>query len=182
MAVALQSAEGTRARAELRAAEAKEVADFLVGLFESADPEQEPGTHTAREFLDIGAARLEAEPLTDVLTRARLLETVAGVYHELRLLEPAARLFEQAIAPREREQGPDHADLMAPLLGLAATRFRAIRYAEAESPLNRVVSIAARHAESDPPELPRGLVLQGNLHLVRGRRRPRRTIFGGLFT
>ncbi len=179
VAVGLQSAEAARERdrAELRAAEAQEVADFLVSLFQGADPQREPGTHTARELLDRGAERLEGEPLAHPLTRARLLETVAGVYHELRLLEPAARLFERAIELREREQGPEHPDLLTPLLGLAAAQMWAIRYTDAESTLARAVAIGERQPDPVSPELLRGLMLQGSLHLMRGSPAPAESVY-----
>lgn len=178
-AIGVQSAAVARERdrAELRATEAQEVADFLVGLFEGADPQREPGTRTARELLDLGAERLEDEPLGNPLTRARLLETVAGAYQQLRFLDSAERLFEQAVELREREQGPEHPDLLDPLLGLARAQMWSIRYAAAESTLARAAAIAERRPEPGSGELWRILILQGNLHLVRDSPQAAETVF-----
>jgi len=158
-----------RDRAEAAAAEAGEVAEYLVDLFRDADPEQGRGaTVTARELLDRGAARLDVKLRDRPLTRARLQQAIASVYHTMRLLDPELELLEAAVAVREKQQGAEHPDLVDPLLALAENHLRAIRYPQARAALDRAVAIAQRHHLENTPEYWRALRLLGNVQLVQG--------------
>ena len=155
-----------RDRAAAAAAEAREVADYLVDLFGNADPEHGAGgALTARELLDRGAARLEVTLGDRPVVRARLQEAIARVYYHQRLLEPAAGLLEKAIAAREREQGASHPDLLVPLLDLGAIQFRVYQYDRARATLERAMAIAESAPMEQPGEVGRGLTLLGNLYL-----------------
>jgi eukaryotic-like serine/threonine-protein kinase len=158
-----------RDRASAAAAEAGEVADYLVAIFRDADPEQGAGSAvTARELLDRGAARLDATLRDRPLTRARLQEAIAGAYHSLRQLDRERDLLRAAVAVREREQGAAHADLIAPLLALAGNHFRATRYREAQAAVERATAIAERHHLQTTARFAPALFLRGNLQLVQG--------------
>ncbi len=102
--------------AELAREQEAAVVEFLVGLFKVTDPGEARGrTVTARELLDRAAAsdleHLEVEPLV----RARLLDTIGELYHELGLYSEAAALLEKALALREQAQGREHLDTAAAL-------------------------------------------------------------------
>ena len=162
-----QLAARERDRAEEAAAESQEVATYLVDLFRNADPEhREGGAVTARELLDRGAARLDVTLRDRPLTRARLQQAIASVYHSMRVLDQERKLLEAAVAVREKEQGGDHPDLMAPLLALGFNHFQATRYAQAHAALQRVTRIAVLHDREGAAELPRALLLLGNLQLM----------------
>ena len=156
-----------RARAEAAAAEAEEVADYFVDLFRNVDPEHAAGgAVTARELLDRGALRLRSTLAERPLTRARLQQAMAGVYHHLRLLEPAAELLQDAVALREREQGAEHPALVAPLCELGFVYYRATRYDDARRALERAMRIAESAHLERTAEYTRVLVLLGNLRLA----------------
>jgi tetratricopeptide (TPR) repeat protein len=88
-------------RAEREAAAAREVADFLAGVFEVADPSSTLGeTITAREILERGAARVERELEGEPEHLARLLDVIGSVYSGLGLYEEAEPLLERALAMR----------------------------------------------------------------------------------
>lgn len=157
-----------RDRAEAAAAEASEVASYLVDLFRSVDPENDAGrVVTARELLDRGAAQLEVSLAERPLTRARLQEAMAGVYLHLRLLEPAARLLESAITTREREQGAGHPALFEPLVNLGAIHYRAVHYDQAQAVLQQALRVAESTRLDDAPAFARAQVLAGNLAMGR---------------
>lgn len=163
-----RAAARERDRAEAAAAEASEVASYFVELFRSIDPENDSGrVVTAKELLDHGAARVETTLAERPLTRARLQEAMAGVYLHMRLLEPAARLLESAVAARVQQQGDAHPALFEPLLDLGAIHYRATRYAQAQETLDRALRVAESAGLTDGPAFARAQVLAGNLQMGR---------------
>ena len=106
-----------RDRAQLEAAKSREVSDFLVGLFDHADPGTALGKEiTARQMLETGIAqveRLHAQPLV----QAGMYQVLARVEMNLGDYDSAQRLAGSALAIYESDlgnQGPE----------LAATRVR----------------------------------------------------------
>ncbi len=84
--------------AEARETEAREIADFMVGVFSSSDPDEAEGeTVTAREILDRGAERIERELGDRPETQARLLGIMGEVYSGLGLYDRALPLLERAL-------------------------------------------------------------------------------------
>ncbi|HVT57064.1 MAG TPA: serine/threonine-protein kinase [Thermoanaerobaculia bacterium] len=132
-------------RASQEAAAAREVADFMVGLFETPDPGggRRPDA-TAREILDRGAKRIRGELAGQPLTRARLLDTIGNVYRTLGLYDPAVDLLSQSLAERRRLLGPGHPDVGETELHLAIAYRERSRYAEAEPFARRALAIAER--------------------------------------
>lgn len=99
-------------RATQEAAAAREVTDFMVGLFEVSDPGENRGnTITAREILDRGAERIKSELSGQPLTMARLLDTMGQVYMALGLYDQALPLLQQAVGIRRAELDSQHPDL-----------------------------------------------------------------------
>ena len=91
-----------RARAEQEAAAAQQVSDFLVAAFDAADPRMrgdrgaiEP---TARDVLDLGAARIDTELAASPAHLARMRAVLGRAYTNLGLPQPAGRLLDQAAA------------------------------------------------------------------------------------
>ncbi len=108
-------------RANLEAASAVQVADFLTGLFRVSDPSEGRGRAiTAREVLDKGAAHIESELTHDPILQARLLLTMGDVYRNLGLLDRAEQLLEQSVSIRLQELGPEAPDTLraSSLLGV----------------------------------------------------------------
>jgi len=91
---------------------AKQVSDFLVGLFKVSDPTEGSFEKvTAREMLDKGAERIRRELTDQPLVQARLMSTIGDVYIGLGIYEPAQELLEEALAIREAELPPDNPDV-----------------------------------------------------------------------
>jgi len=113
--VALAGFLGDREIQQQRTAEAltraQRVSDFLVDLFEVADPSEARGnTITAREVLDDGARRIQTELGDEPEIRASLLQTIGAVYRNLGLYDAARPLLDEAVALR-REHGSEPGDL-----------------------------------------------------------------------
>jgi serine/threonine protein kinase/tetratricopeptide (TPR) repeat protein len=95
-------AERERSRADREALTARQVSDFLVGLFNVSDPLESQGAHlTTREILDRGAARVRYELRDQPLIRGALLETLGNVHAKLGLFEQAQRLLEESLSIRQ---------------------------------------------------------------------------------
>jgi eukaryotic-like serine/threonine-protein kinase len=108
-----------RAIAEIERKRSDEVAKFLVGLFEVADPSEARGREiTAREILARGALRIERE-LNDVPeTQANLQETIGRVYLSLGLTAEARPQLEKALAMRDKLFTGDHTSKASSLASL----------------------------------------------------------------
>ena len=90
-------------RAEAEAETAKQTTKFLVDLFRISDPSEARGnTVTAREMLDKGATRIDAELSRQPAIQATLLDTVGTVYMGLGLYKQARPLLERAVGTRRR--------------------------------------------------------------------------------
>jgi tetratricopeptide (TPR) repeat protein/tRNA A-37 threonylcarbamoyl transferase component Bud32 len=84
--------------AQREADAAREVSDFLTGLFEQGDPSAAGGRQvTAEEILDRGAARIRADLADRPAVQARLMATMGAAYRGLGRLDVAASLLEQAL-------------------------------------------------------------------------------------
>ena len=133
MAVQAQRITRERDRANREAQAAKEIADFLVGLFSVSDPSQARGnTVTAREILDQGAKRIDTLSSQPSL-QARLQRTLGGVYTSLGLYPLADPLLERALNTERRVLGPDNRETMDTLFAVGELRYYEQRYAEAEA-------------------------------------------------
>ncbi|HXV76569.1 MAG TPA: serine/threonine-protein kinase [Candidatus Polarisedimenticolaceae bacterium] len=97
-----------RDRANREAAAAGQVADFLVDLFEIADPSEARGSSiTAREILERGAAAIDDELTDQPLVQARMKDAIGRVYRNLGLYDEAEPLLRQALEARRDNLGED---------------------------------------------------------------------------
>ena len=133
MAVQARRIGRERDRANREAQAAKEIADFLVGLFTVSDRSQARGnTVTAREILDQGAQRIGALSGQPSL-QGRLQRTLGGVYTSLGLYALADRLLERALDTERRVLGSDNRETMDTLFAVGDLRYYEQRHAEAEA-------------------------------------------------
>lgn len=83
--------------AEGRAAEARDIADFMLGVFEVSNPNESDGdVVTARELLDQGAERIERDLVDRPAVQARLLGVMGEAYARLGLFDAAGPLLKRA--------------------------------------------------------------------------------------
>ena len=101
MTIQFLRAESEARRAEAEASTAREVADFLIGLFEHASPRVSQGEEiTVRDLLQRGAETIEAELEGQPAVRARMLHTLGIVHYHLGYYDDAAPLLEESLAIR----------------------------------------------------------------------------------
>ena len=107
-------------RASKEAALAKQVSNFLVGLFNVSDPSEARGNSvTAREILDKGARDIDQALREQPEMQARLQDTIGTVYTNLGVYKAALPLLEQSVATQRRVLGWDHSETLAAVNHLA---------------------------------------------------------------
>jgi serine/threonine-protein kinase len=95
-------AESNARVAAAAARRADAVKEFLIGLFEIADPDQTGGNLPASELLDQAGKRLDTELSSEPDVQADLLDAVARIDRSLGRLEPAESLARRSLAVRQR--------------------------------------------------------------------------------
>jgi serine/threonine protein kinase len=135
VAVALQARRIAveRDRANAEAATAKQVSDFLVGLFKVSDPnEGRANTLTARELLESGVANIERDLAAQPEVQARMMGTMGLIFTTLGVYDRAERLLTQAVATNRRVLGEDSPTTLAAINALANVYWYQERFSEAE--------------------------------------------------
>ena len=122
-----------RDRANQEAATAKQVSDFLVGLFKVSDPNEARGNAlTAREILESGVANIEKDLAGQPEVQARMMGTMGAIYTGLGLYDRAERLLTQAVATDRRVFGDDDATTLTAVNDLANAYWFQDKYDRAE--------------------------------------------------
>lgn len=116
-----QKVRDQRDRARLEAKKADEVTEFLAGLFEMSDPGESRGeTATARELLERGAARIDAQLAEQPEVRATMLNVMGNVYRSLGYFDEATQFLESALAIRQGLYEGENLDVAESLNDLGA--------------------------------------------------------------
>ena len=154
--------KGEAERANREATRAREVSEFMIGLFDRSDPTLARGENlSARQVLDAGASRI-AELADQPLTQAAFMETIGRVYTVLGAFDTAEPLLEQAVDIRDHSATEDELALAGGLHHLATFHDAAGQYDQAEEPIQRAVEIRERLL-GEHPELANSLNTLGNV-------------------
>jgi serine/threonine-protein kinase len=143
-------AEANAKTAAAAARRAEGVKEFLIGLFEIADPEQTGGQVSAKEILDQAGRRLQTELSREPDVRADLLEAVARIDRSLGRLDTAEELATRSLSIREK--GLPSADSSARARGLAtlgAVNMSKGKLDEAEKQLAGALAVLEK---TEPPD------------------------------
>jgi eukaryotic-like serine/threonine-protein kinase len=151
-----QHAESDRDRAEREAERTGRVTEFMIRLFEAADPAVSPGpVLSVREVLDRGIARVEELAVHPEL-HAELSLTMARAYHALGHYEAALPLIQSSLGMLRAAPGQALA-LAAALREQGELLRHAGDYAGAERPYMDALAIHRSLMGNDHPELARSL-------------------------
>jgi non-specific serine/threonine protein kinase/serine/threonine-protein kinase len=106
--IGMVRAQNAQKVAKTEAETARQVSDFMVGLFDVSDPSEARGnTITAREILDRGVQKIEGGLADQPATQAKLLNTMGRVYKELGLYTAARPLLEKSLSTMQLiDNGP----------------------------------------------------------------------------
>ena len=147
IAAAFGMVRATRAEAAARqdASTAREVAQFVVRLFEVSDPGEARGNSiTARELLDRGAATLDTELSDQPEVRLRLLGTLSRVHESLGLYRESVALAEKALALQEAVPAENATHVADVLVTLGRSRQRLSQFEPARAALEQALTLRMR--------------------------------------
>ncbi len=130
---------------------ARQVSRFLTDLFEVSNPDVtgSSATVTARQLLDRGAERIDADLAGQPVVQARLLATMGMAYSAQGGYKQALTLFERALELRRATLGPDELDTVASMDDLGETYRELALFDDAES-MHRE-ALAAKRRLGAPP-------------------------------
>jgi serine/threonine-protein kinase len=141
---------GLRHQAETEARKAREVGDYLVGVFEVADPfslgRQNGGDVTARVLLEQGARRVDSSLAGQPAVQAELRSVFGRAYTGLGLFEQATELLRQSLSQHRNLYGERHLTVAEDLDRLGHALVQQDKYDEAE-PLLREALAQREHRE-----------------------------------
>ena len=158
--------QARKARAE--ADRARAVQAFLVSLFRTTDPGAAAQARTARDILDQGAARIDAELAGQPDLQVELWRTVAGVQRQLGDYDGAERLLGKAITVQQRLGGRAELDLARTRLELATVLNDHYRTEEAERLAQEAVPVLRSRLGAASGEMGDAYDLMGSLTYQRG--------------
>ena len=162
----LRRAERAEVDARTSAAAADRVSEFMVGLFNVADPGEARGNAvTARELLDAGAARISTDLTADPGVRSRLRDVMARAYGELGLYERQRELLQRDLDDASGRFGATSPQALALATRLAVPLMRLGRHKEALARQEATVGHLERRSPVDAVELGRAL---SQLAMARG--------------
>src|SRR5262249_13208131 len=108
-------------RAERERVKAQTVSKFLIDLFRIASPNEGRGAKvTAREMLDRGAGKIEAEMGAQPDVRADLLSAMGTAYSGLGLFNEAAPVYQKALDASRRAFGDGSPETARAMVDYAA--------------------------------------------------------------
>lgn len=109
-------------RANLEAEATRQMVDYLIHMFRLSDPAEALGDSvTAKELLIRGEDMVRRDLRHQPLLRARLLDTIGRVHHQLGVYDRARPVLEDALATRLDLLGPGHLEVVASETRLADT-------------------------------------------------------------
>jgi len=144
LAAAAWQARRAAAHAKTAAAAARRadaVKEFLIGLFEIADPEQSGGSLPASALLDQAGKRLDTELAAEPEIQADLLEAVARIDRGMGRLDAAEGLARRSLAVRERVLPAGDGAIGRSLATLGAITMDRGKLEEAEKEIGRALRI-----------------------------------------
>lgn len=163
LALALHQAEQARQQRDLartEASNARAVAEFVSGVFESADPTNTDGANPrANELLDKGRAELAERADLQPQTRVALLVALGNAYIGISKPELGLEAMQEALEAAERSGSP--ASKVAALHGLGYAH-----NANRHDQLAADVLLRAKHLAEQHPEI--DLILRENVSYLLG--------------
>ena len=158
-----------RDRANQEAEAARQVSDFLAGLFKVSNPGEARGNSvTAREILDKGADKISRELQGQPIVQGKLMNTMGFVYQSLGLYNSAQALLEKALETRIKTLGPEHPDVAETLSNLGTVMWRKGDFERAKALQEQALAIRETRLGPESREVASSLHNLGTLNYTQG--------------
>jgi serine/threonine-protein kinase len=142
-----------RAKA-LEAAKAEQVKNFVVGLFQVADPAESRGRDVnARDLLGRGVQRVDSALGEQPAVQQELLSVLGKIHLQLGLFAEADELFARAVTVARRTYGPNHQEVAARLTDRGTALKELGQLPRAESVLTEALAIRLKTRRSKPGDV-----------------------------
>lgn len=139
--------------AEIQAQRAEQVATFLAEMFQESDPTKaNDGTITAREMLDKGFEKVQAELAEQPAVKAQMLGIIGKVYQNLGLFDQSLAALEESV-DLFREVGESSTQYISSLLELGNIQYRRGQLDLAEVTIEEVLELNTAYYGPDHPEV-----------------------------
>ena len=161
-----------RDRAQREADTATEIAGFLQGLFEVADPAISRGdTITARQLLERGSRQIEQELAEQPEVLARMLDVLGNVYLSLWMLDESESMFEKSLNIRQERQGISERNLQIATSLYNIGRVSTVKgaFAKADSMLSQSLDIRQAALAKNHLDIARVLIVLSQLQKKQGK-------------
>ncbi|MCH9648449.1 MAG: serine/threonine-protein kinase [Deltaproteobacteria bacterium] len=167
-----------RNRAQVESVKSSQVAGFLTGLFEHADPGRTRGDQvTARELLDQGSARIEAELADQPEVQAELMDLMGSVYLDLGLYKEADPMLRVSEELRRQRFGETEEEVVSSRLHRGQWLHAVGRYEEAEALFQELLRIQTSEGAGARSQRDRVLAAYADLLFDQGRPEEAETLF-----
>ena len=169
MTIQAQRIARERDRANREATVARQVSEFLVGMFKDSDPFEGRGRElTAREVLDRGSQRMLTQLRGQPEVRATLMDTMGRVYFGLGKYDTAGQLAEEALNYREGAFGRDSLEVASTLTSIGAIKGQQGAFVEAERMILEALDIQRRRLGQENPPVAKTLLTLGEARYASG--------------
>jgi serine/threonine protein kinase len=162
--------QAERDRAQLEAAKAAQMTQFMTGLLHASDPYADrarEGEPTVRELLDAGASRVERELAGRPELQADIMLEMGRVYQRLRLDDKARPILEKALVRAREADGPSSARV-AESLNHLGVQLRDVDWQRSLSLLKEALAMRRQVLGNDDPKVAITLVELARTYVDRG--------------
>jgi serine/threonine-protein kinase len=159
-----------RDRAQLEAAKSEQVASFLGGILQGADPSETQGDSAlVRDVLDRGAARIRTELSDQPDLQAALMQVIGEVYTTVERFDDADSLLSEALSLKRGLYPPIHQEIAAAAASLASLYARTGDYTQSDSLFSETLAIRRQLLAPDHPDIAEVLFEIASLRYNQGR-------------
>ena len=143
-----------RDRAQAQAQKATQVSNFLIDLFEGADPNQSNGeVVTVEQLLQKGAEKIETELAGQPDLQADIMIELGIVHRRIGLLDEGIALYKRSSEIRDSLYGPNHALTAHSLMRIGDIMVERGEFNDAEPILHRALKVQRKELDSYHPDL-----------------------------
>ncbi len=152
-------------RAELKAALASEVTDFVVGIFHVPDPSGEAGARiTALELLDRGREEIGNRLVDQPDVRAEVMQALGRVYFNLGQYAVSEPMLEETVQALRASGGVDPLELATALFSLGEVLHYRGELSSIEPLYTEALEIRSAHLAPNHPDVVRSIDILGRLY------------------